>query len=315
MRIEYHRTLIADGVRNAALFAALKQLIRPGESIVADIGAGTGLLAVMASRLGAKAVYLYEAAETAAVAAKVIRANRLKNCELFACRSTEFADPPQADVVVSETLGNYAIEEDIIETMADARARHLKPGGALIPSHIVQHIAPVTSPRFDTELRAWDRVGEGLPIAIDLAPARTLSLNNIYVRTIAPADLLGADAAAEWDRIPLGTDQGSTRKGEAAWTMRSAETIYGLALWWTAQLAPGVLLSTAPEAPATHWEQLYLPFLEPVRAGQGETLTASIRSCTTHEAGTTIRWTASLKGKDGAERCRQSMDLEKGYLP
>jgi len=42
MRIEYHRTLIADQVRNEAFFNALKSVIVPGKSIVADIGAGTG---------------------------------------------------------------------------------------------------------------------------------------------------------------------------------------------------------------------------------------------------------------------------------
>ena len=42
MRIEYHRTLVADRVRNAAFHAALKAVITPGETVVADVGAGTG---------------------------------------------------------------------------------------------------------------------------------------------------------------------------------------------------------------------------------------------------------------------------------
>ena len=45
MRIEYHRTLVADRVRNAAFHAALKAVITPGETVVADVGAGTGLRA------------------------------------------------------------------------------------------------------------------------------------------------------------------------------------------------------------------------------------------------------------------------------
>ena len=50
MRIEYHRTLIADRVRNDAFKAALSRVIRKGETVVADIGAGTGLLGLMAAR-------------------------------------------------------------------------------------------------------------------------------------------------------------------------------------------------------------------------------------------------------------------------
>ena len=80
MRIEYHRTLIADHVRNEAFFRALKAVIEPGKSIVADIGAGTGLLGLMASKLGAKEVFLFETAEVAGVAAEVLKANKAKTC-------------------------------------------------------------------------------------------------------------------------------------------------------------------------------------------------------------------------------------------
>ena len=80
MRIDYHRTLISDSVRNAAFYAALKAAIKPGITTVADIGAGTGLLGLMASKLGAKAVYLFETAEVAGVAARILKANRARNC-------------------------------------------------------------------------------------------------------------------------------------------------------------------------------------------------------------------------------------------
>ena len=46
--------------------------------------------------------------------------------------------------------------------------------------------------------------------------------------------------------------------------MSRPATIYGLALWWRAELVPGVALSTGPLDPRTHWEQLYLPALAPI---------------------------------------------------
>ena len=49
MRIEYHRTLLADRVRNAAFHAALQRVIVAGKTKVADIGAGTGFLGFMAA--------------------------------------------------------------------------------------------------------------------------------------------------------------------------------------------------------------------------------------------------------------------------
>ncbi|RZI38071.1 ribonucleotide-diphosphate reductase subunit beta, partial [Herbaspirillum sp. HC18] len=60
MRIEYHRTLLADRVRNAAFHAALSKVIRKGESTVADIGTGTGFLGFLAAKLGAARVDMYD---------------------------------------------------------------------------------------------------------------------------------------------------------------------------------------------------------------------------------------------------------------
>lgn len=312
MRIEYHRTLIADGVRNAAFRAALEAVIVPGVTTVADIGAGTGLLGLMAAKLGAKEVFLYETAEVAGVAAEILKRNRAKGCHLFPCHSTEMDDPPRVDVVVSETLGNYALEENILETVKDARDRHLKPGGILIPGKLTQRVAPVVTPRIHDELMAWDRVGFG----IDFEPARTMSLNNIYVRSLTAAECLnGAAGAQTWDTIDLGRDHRPARKGEAKWTLPSASTVFGFAVWWEAELVPGTVLSTAPDAPRTHWEQLYLPLLQPIALAPRETLTLSLRSKSTSATGTHIAWTATHLDTHGKSRGRQALDLDKGFLP
>ena len=87
-----------------------------------------------------------------------------------------------------------------------------------------------------------------------------MTRNNMYVFAIAPEDLL-ADAAVcvglarlQWaDREPP-----CRPRGVAA--ARGA-TIFGFALWWDCTLAPGVVLSTSPQAPRTHWDQIYLPLL------------------------------------------------------
>lgn len=312
MRIEYHRTLIADKVRNAAFFEALKSVIVPGKTTVADIGAGTGLLGLMAAKLGAREVLLFETAEVAGVAAQVLKANKARNCQLFPCHSTEFQNPPRVDVVVSETLGNYAFEENIVETMRDAAQRFLKDGGVLIPKRITQYVAPVIANRIDRELRAWSRVGEGL----DLEIPQTMSLNNAYVRTLKDGELLGGAAGAKaWDVADLGSDRRSARKGEVSFKVSRPETVYGFACWWTADLTSRVALSTAPDEPRTHWEQLYFPLLRPMALKAGETVMASLRSQTSDDKGTHLAWTAVRFDASGKSLERQALDLGKGYLP
>lgn len=312
MRIEYHRTLIADRVRNEAIHAALKRVIVPGQTAVADIGAGTGLIGIMAARLGAREVYLYEKAEVAGVAAEILRKNKARNCHLMPCHSAEMHDPPQVDVVISETLGNYALEENIIETMADARKRHLKPGGVCIPSRVTQYAAPVVSPRVHAELSVWDHVSGG----IDLSSAKTMSFNNAYVRSFAPSELLDEGRSAEtWDDVDLTRETRSNRKGEAAWKLKTDASIYGFAVWWTARLTEGVVLSTAPDAPRTHWEQLYFPIPQPISARRGQSVSVSLRSRTSEQAGTHLAWTAVHFDASGKSIGRQAMDLDKGWIP
>ena len=312
MRVEYHRTLIADRVRNEALIAALKTVIRKGETVVADVGAGTGLLGLMASKLGAKSVYLYETAEVAGVAAQILKANRTRNCHLIPCHSTEMHDPPLVDVIVSETLGNYALEENIIATLADAKKRFLKPGGIIIPNAISQFVAPVISDRIHQELDAWDRVGQGL----DLSPARTMSFNNVYVRSIKPAELLErGKSTREWDSIDLYRDTKSIRKGEETWKLAAPVVLYGFAVWWSAALAPHISLTTAPDAPATHWEQLYFPLQTPIVAKKGDAVTVSLRSVSSEEGGTHLAWTAVHFDANGQSKSRQAHDLNKGWIP
>lgn len=312
MRIEYHRTLIADIVRNDAFYAALKAAITPGKTVVADIGAGTGLLGLMAAKLGAREVLMFEVAEVAGVAARTIKANREKACRLIPCHSTEFDDDVKVDVIVSETLGNYALEENIVATIADARKRFLKPGGTIIPRAIAQFAAPVIADRIHNEMSAWDRVGQGL----SFAHAKFMSLNNAYVRTLRADELLDCGAsAAQWDAMDLTRDSRSNRKGDARWRLSRTDTIYGFAVWWRAELGAGIRLSTAPDAPKTHWEQLYFPLLDPITAGAGETIEAAFRSRSSEKGGTHLAWTATHRDKKGGQVSRQTMDLDKGHLP
>jgi protein arginine N-methyltransferase 1 len=312
MRIEYHRTLLADRVRNAAFHAALARYIVKGETTVADIGAGTGFLGFLAVKLGARRVDLYERAEIAAVARKLLRHNRLSNCRIAEVHSTDVVAPDRVDLVVCETLGNYPFEENIVETLNDARERFLNPGGAIIPRAVEQFVCPVTAERFYAELAAWDHVGYGL----DFAPAKTMTLNNIYVRTFSPADLLDRAAAARsWDKLAFDRPNKTTRTGEASWSLKTPAAVYGLALWWSAELADGVSLSTGPLDPKTHWEQLYLPVLAPVVVEAGQTLYVRLRSTTSYERGTNVTWTLGVSDAAGRQISRQTLDLERGFLP
>ncbi|MDX2257838.1 MAG: 50S ribosomal protein L11 methyltransferase [Hyphomicrobiaceae bacterium] len=312
MRIEYHRTLIADEVRNEAFYRALKAVIVPGVTRLADIGAGSGILGLMAARLGAREVFFYESAEVGAVTEASIRATGLPGCHLFACHSTEMDDPPKVDVIVTETLGNYAFEEDILTTLDDARRRMLKRGGTILPRRVRQFTSPVVAARLHDELSAWRRTGERY--GIDFRSAQAMSFNNAYVRGMKPGDLLPG-GTRQWDEVDLTARASGKRKGSATWAITEPASIYGFAVWWEIEIADGITLSTAPDAPATHWEQLYFPVPRPMMVVSGETVELRLSSATSPEGGTNLAWQATHLAASGTVLARQTMDLDKGYLP
>ncbi len=313
MRIEYHRTMLADRVRNQAFYEALKRVIVPGQSRVADIGCGTGLLGFMAARLGAKQVFLLEKSEIVEIAKKLAKHNKIRNIEIVPAHSRDVEPPERVDIVVSETLGNYAFEENLIETLSDARDRYLEPDGILIPGAVQQFVTPVTAETYYRDLTIWDDVGFGL----DFAPAKCMGFNNLYVRTFAPADLLDSGTrAANWDNVTfMKAATRTTRSGDVAFPMKKATTIYGLALWWTADLVDGISIATGPADPKTHWEQLYLPVLEPMVIKAGESLRVRLRSTTSYADGTNVTWTLTVQDAKGKETGKQALDLNKGFLP
>jgi protein arginine N-methyltransferase 1 len=311
MKIEYHRTMLADRVRNAAFHAALKASITPGETIVCDIGCGTGLLGFMAARLGAKRVYLLETAEIVHLANRLARHNDMRNIEIVPSHSTEVDPPERMDLVVSETLGNYPFEENIIETLGDARKRYLKPSGRTIPAAVTQYVAPVTAARFHADLSTWDHVGFDL----DFEPAKIMGFNNIYVRTFQPEDLLDAGrSAVAWDAVDFSKPVKTTRNGTARFAVDAPATIFGLALWWSARLVADIEIATGPADPRTHWEQLYLPALDPLAIPAGGALDVKLKSTTSYAKGTNVAWTLIARDARNQELETQHLDLDAGFV-
>jgi len=307
MFIEFHRNMLADKARNEALYRALQQVIQAGRTRVADLGSGTGLLAFMAVKLGAKSVYLYEYSDALKLSQKLARHNRIGRCHFIHAHSAQVENPQPVDVIVSETLGNYAYEENIIENLEDAK-RFLKPGGIVIPQRIEQFVAPVISERFYRELCVWDEVG----FELDFAPAKAMSLNNFYVRTFAQSDLDPQLAAQRWDAVDFSKHNKSVRKGRAEWKLPRELTVYGFALWWRCELVPGIELTTSPFANLTHWEQLYAPVREPLRGKASDQLGIELHSDSRYEVGVNVKWTITLRDTVSGTTQEQRLNMQDG---
>ncbi|MBI4978027.1 MAG: methyltransferase domain-containing protein [Spirochaetes bacterium] len=304
--IELHRKLLGDAVRNRAFHDALQKTVRPGVTLL-DVGAGTGFLSFIASRMGAKC-HLVEQENIITLARSIGDLNGIKNCTYRHEHSTKASYKGKVDIIVSETLGNYAFEENIIESIESVR-HMLKPGGVIMPSSLRQFIAPVITPRLYDGINIWDTIGYDL----DMSPAKAMSLNNMYVKTVLPDDIGGESNARQWDAVDFYKKSKSVRNGNIRWSLKSG-TVYGFALWWESTLAEGVTLSTSPFAPLTHWEQIYLPLVTPVTLKRPSVIEATLLSDSRFSVGIDLSWT--LRVFEGEKQtAEQAMSMEQGMYP
>ena len=232
-----HRAMLADAPRQAAFQAAIAASVRAGD-VVLDVGSGTGILAMMAADAGAARVYAVEPSPVAEVAKAnalayggritVIR-NAIENVVL----------PEKVDVIVSEWLGAFGIDENLLPMLLVARDRWLKNGGRLLPATVTALVMPVESKGAALAAAAgkWGRelywAAPGIPSEAALAPPQPMWTTDVARTSIAEAAL------------PMRT--------RLIFSATRAARLGGFVTWFDADVGSGVPLTNAPGAPETHW--------------------------------------------------------------
>ena len=310
MDIDFHRRMLADAPRNDAFHQALARVIRRGETRVLDLGTGTGLLAFFAAQLGAREVVAFERAEVIELAKKLARANDVKGIRFLYGDIRDYTGSLTVDVIVAEVLGNFAHEENIVESLNHAR-RYLAPDGIVIPGRVESWCAPLTSPRLSDELASFRRLGNGL----DFALAERMARENTYVKRINADELLDVPAG-RWDELvltPASAANKSVRAGSVRFEIPRATAIHGFALWWEATLVDGIAISTSPLARPTHWDQVFLPVHDSLDCRAGDILMLSVESDSSGGHGAWVRWQVAHE-RAGQKLADQALDSRRGYF-
>jgi type II protein arginine methyltransferase len=134
---QWHFPMMADRPRNQAYADALARVVA-GRRVL-DIGAGSGLLAMMAARAGAAHVDTCEMQPVIAdVARTVVIANDLSDrVNVWSMKSSDLSTGQElserADVLVTETFASGLLSEGVLPTVEDAHQRLLKPDAIVIP--------------------------------------------------------------------------------------------------------------------------------------------------------------------------------------
>ena len=152
---DFHYAMMNDTPRNEFYYNLLKAHIVPGETGVLEIGAGSGLLSMMAAKLGAKWVVAVEGSKEMCELAKCnIAQNNLQDkIKVLNMLSTDLrlGDlPARPDVLVSEIFGTLLLGESALDYIEDVRERKiLKPDTKIIPQHGIQYAVPIECPTLE----------------------------------------------------------------------------------------------------------------------------------------------------------------------
>jgi len=283
-----HRGLLQDAVRTEAFAEAIARTVRP-DDVVLDLGSGSGVMAMLACRAGARRVFAIEQAHIADVAAMLVRANDCgERVEIFHQRSYDVELPERATVLITETLGNIAFDEQILQSVIDARKRLLTPDARLIPGRMAIAGAPVEVPAdYAREIDSWSRPLHGL----DFSLLRTLAANQRRVIDLAETALLAP--AMQFLEVDLATVDSPAVSGGARFTIARDGVMHGFGVWFSATLAEGLLLTNGPPLRTPCWRQALLPLENAVAVARDDEVRLEINSTD----GVDWRWKGTIAGK------------------
>jgi hypothetical protein len=279
-----HRELLLDSVRTNAYREAIRHFVKP-DSMVLDIGTGSGILSFFACEAGARRVFAVETHHTADLATFLAKhlgySDRMK---VIHERSTKIDLPEPANLLVTETLGPFGFDEHILSTVIDARTRLIQPGATIIPQRIDLYVVPVEAPSvFEQHVGWWKRE----PYGFDLSPLAVFASNVVYVANVDTSSFLAPPKTTI--STDLATVQTSDVAGHADFETTRSGLLCGFSGWFRATLAPGIELSN--EVPdATGWNHVFLPLESPLAVEAGTPIDVDLET----SDGRSWRWNGRI---------------------
>ncbi len=265
----WHFAMLNDHARNAAIAAAIRELDLRGKTVV-EIGAGSGIIAILLARAGARRVIACEMNPAMAqVAIETIhRAGMAERIALLPMSSTMAIDqgllPEKPDVIFTETVDCGVIGEGFHAIARDVR-RIAGPETVMLPKVIRQFGMLIHSPAI-FGLNHVDSV-----FGVDMAP-----LNAFSTRTYFPV-------RAAWHGFEAITRPTLLRtydylKDIPARPVRLKATVTGLVhgvlSWFELQMGRHVITNAVGEH--SHWHQAFHPFPEPIGVQEGQEVAVEI---------------------------------------
>lgn len=279
---------------------------------VMDVGAGTGLLSLFAAQAGARKVYAVEASGSADYAQRLIDHAGLGD-RIEVVRSTlqalELSE--KVDVIISEPWGFFLLHERMVEAFIEARDRFLAPNGRVFPSAATMAIAPFSDAQLHesrvTKSRFWESKDfYGIDLSGLAATARSELFAMPALGPVNTNQLMAAPVFKVFDFLHMPMADLARVELPFSFSMAHGGPIHGIVGWFDLAFVGSkhqVLLTTAPDAPNTHWWQLRFVFPEPVMARIGQTFSGRMVLTANPESSYSVHLEGQVEGSGKPISC------------
>lgn len=263
--IALFEAMIDDAVRMDAYAAALRTVVRE-DALVVDIGAGTGVMSILACRFGARHVFAIELDDAIHVARENAAANGVDDRITFIQDlSTNVTLPQPADVIVSDLRGVLPLFGQHIPSIIHARQHQLSAQGTLLPQLDNLWVAVCEEPQRENDrLKPWDRGAYNIQLP---SGSRYIS-NTIRKARIQPGQLLSEPSC--WATIDYRHVDSPNCTGKVQLKATRPGQASGLAVWFDTRLLDDIQFSTAPGQPETIYGRMFFPFSKTIGVAAGD---------------------------------------------
>jgi len=242
-------SLLSHRSRIQKFHQAIQRVITPKDYVI-DLGTGTGILALLAAKQGAKVIAIDTNSESLKYAREAAKLNGYENRISFInSHYAEFNPKEKADVVICEMLSSVMLIEQQIPASQYAIEHLLKPRGRLIPEEVTLYVIPVENEviwnRFEVEGLEFPRLPQTADYrqSIDLGSIHELEK---YDFSKTPRAHLQIDKTIEFE---------VTRSG----------TIHGLLGLFESRLIDDIKLTMEDG-----WRELFLPLPQTLAVTEGD---------------------------------------------
>ena len=297
--IYIHETMLKDRIRTDAYrdFIYMNKSLFAGK-VVMDVGCGTGILSMFASRAGASKVYAIDNSRMIDLAKEIAAKNGIDNIHFIRGKVEEINVPEPVDIIISEWMGYALLFEGMLDTVLYARDNFLRAECSqnVFPNNCDIFVAGVEDGEYQMEKfgfwndvygfdmscvpKKYYRKQAIIDLLSDPRPTQRKDANGQIISESKDDDILITNTVMlrSIDCTAVTVKQLDFESSFSLECTRDG-TLYAICMWFDSMFdgpQHNVVMSTSPLKPATHWKQTLLQLKDPIQCEKGQLISGLI---------------------------------------